>query len=120
MAAHDPVPAAPPAGSQATARVTASKGDVGVSLDDDRSGGSSPAVGELRGGGPDLDAAVLPADPQRLFVVGGSARQHAGHRGVVVLAGVDDPGGGAEQADQGRQLDVLGAGAEDDRDAAGG
>ncbi len=99
----------------------AGEGGVGVSLDDDRAGAIvPPAVGELGGGGPDLDAAVMPADPQRLLAGAGGAGQHAGHCGVVVLAGVDDPRGGAEQADQGCQLDVLGAGAEDDRYAAGG
>jgi hypothetical protein len=97
------------------------EGGIGVSLDDDGSWAVvSPAVGELGGGGPDLDAAVLPADPQRLLAGGGRAGQRAGHRGVVVLAGVDDPRGRAEQADQDGELDLLGPGAEDDRDAAGG
>ena len=36
-----------------------------------------------------------------------------------MLAGVDHSRGRAEQADQGRQFDLLGPGAEDDRDAAG-
>ena len=96
------------------------EGRVGVALDDHGAGTVvPPAVGELGGGGPDLDAAVLPADPQGFLAGRGRARQHAGHCGVVVLAGVDDPRSRAEQADQDGELDLLGPGSEDDRDTAG-
>ena len=84
-------------------------------------GGSAVEVGlELAGGLADLAAAAAAADAEAQV---GLAHLQLGQELtrqvlVVVLPGVDHPGRGAEQADEGSELDQLGSRAQHERDAA--
>ncbi|GAA5608349.1 hypothetical protein Sgri01_06713 [Streptomyces griseus] len=97
----------------------AGEGRVGVALDDDRErrlGGESLVErGQSRR---DLHGSGLPAHTGQILRFGETqlVEEGAGQRVVVVLSGVHDPGGGAEQADELGELDQLGTGTEDDGD----
>lgn len=96
---------------------------VGVALDDDRARGvvgEEPVQAVERVG--DLGGAWQAADAGQAFRFGYPqlVREVAGQLGFVVLPGVDDPCRRAEEADQLRELDQLGAGAQDDGDGSTG
>ena len=95
---------------------------IGVSLHDHRPGRIvSEQAGQAGGGFPDLDSPWLPAHLQKVGRPGQieSSKEHRGEIGVIVLPGVDHPGGGAQEPDDVGQLDDFRAGAEHHRHRAG-
>jgi hypothetical protein len=84
---------------------------VGVALDQHR--GRTPPrehAAQLLDHPPDLDVARLAADAGQGLGLGeaGAGQEHAGEFLVAVLAGMQEPGRRAQDADNGRELDYFG------------